>query len=394
MAYTTKLFILFLIFVATLLGYNYIIRPFSQLKEIEVAQQPLATPITQTKTVEEKLFDTLNTEQKILQVLTIPITITNTNTASESAILTWTKQKKPGFVIVFGSEIATGSAKNLYKELQTATSSEPLDIAISIDHEGGTVQRYNGIGFTKLPSWQDFCAIENRAERIALLEKSASELQEVGVRIVLAPVFDTKVVGSPLRTRTCSADQAVISERSKEYIQAMTKYNVLPVLKHFPNIGFAKKDLHTNFDTVSIKPDDLLAFKSILDAFPKIGVMTTHVGITNQDPELPCSLSANCVNELRTTYNQSLIISDALDMRSTQGNISTESASLTTVPQLSIQALQAGNDSIILGEQVTTQQLDEVLNLIIKEYNTNELFKERIDESVKKIIRYKLEMRE
>lgn len=388
MAYTTKLFILFLAMVTVLLGYNYLKKPFANLTTSTTQTQPSPTPTTSSLSETDQIFNLLSTREKVAQVLMTPVTLSSSPSAQVRESLTWAIAEQPGFVIVFGNRIATQSAQQLATEIESATRAKPLEIVIAVDHEGGTVQRYSGQGFTALPSWQAVCALEKKEERVALLASSAAQLKAVGVGMVLAPVFDTKVAGSPLGSRTCSVDQAIISERSKEFIDAFAANDILPVVKHFPNIGFARLDLHTNFDTVSLKGDDLLGLRNLLTQYPKIGVMVSHIGVSNQDAIRPCSMSPDCIKELTSNFPETLVISDALDMRSAQGKIASGSAVLTT-EELVIKSLVSGNDIALVGKDAQPEMLDAILNQLEKKYQSEESFKTIIDQKVKKIITVK-----
>lgn len=392
MAYSTKLFIIFLCFVAVLFGYNYVVKPFAELVSVESVStdmQQSSVPVTISASTEEKILNSMSVRQRVAQVLVASVTINLEKDATSSSELEWINTNQPGFVLVFGKNISTTSANLLKSEIARFSDKQLADILIAVDHEGGTVQRYAGEGFTRVPSWSSVCDIENETERKELLNRTFRELKEVGISVILGPVFDTKVTGSPLGSRACSTDQAIISERVKEYITILNAYKILPVVKHFPNIGFVKRDLHTNFDTIGVKTDDLLAFKNILTAFPSIGVMTTHVGVTNQNPTVPCSLSADCINELLVNYPAVLVVSDALEMSAAQGFVSTSSAQITEMPELTKRAIRAGNEVIILGESVDARQMEVVLNNLEEAYNKDESFKQLIDTSVKKILKYK-----
>lgn len=389
MAYTTKLFILFLVFVTFLLGYNYIKMPFFQHQSEEVAQQvSTPTPSADTSTAEDRLLESLSTKEKVAQLLATPLTVSS-STATTSADMEWIEKSQPGFVLIFGRNISTTSAQAVNQELIRTSKDKLLDIAIAVDHEGGTVQRFNGTGFTRLPSWNALCNIQEQQDRTVLLDQSAAELNSVGVDIVLAPVLDTKTPGSFLGSRTCSTDQAITAERAKEFIAAFQEQRIASVIKHFPNIGSVQTDLHLGYDTMSVNYDDFLAFKNILDLYPTIGVMTTHVGVSNQDPDVPCSLSASCLGELKNNYPQAITFTDALDMRSVQGDIASTSAAVSTLPELTSKALQAGNDVVILGEKIQLEEADAVLDELSSKYDNDPSFKLLIDEKVKKVIQYK-----
>ncbi len=80
-----------------------------------------------------------------------------------------------------------------------------------VDHEGGSVQRLNGEGFTILPSWKRMC--NQTAElRQSSLASSAAELAAVGIDVVLAPVVDVSHSNIVLRDRVLMAAQLLLPQ--------------------------------------------------------------------------------------------------------------------------------------------------------------------------------------
>jgi len=228
---------------------------------------------------------------------------------------------------------------------------------LMVDHEGGTVQRLNGEGFTKLPSWQEICSLPED-EQIELLGDSFAELKEVGINMVLAPVVDLGP-SSVLKSRVCSDDPGVVVAAAKRFIAQAKKYGIQPVLKHYPGLGTAGFDSHKAFKTIQPTENDLKVFSDLFDIYPDLSVMIAHVGIAKQESDLPCSLSASCIGSIKKLYTDAYIISDALEMK---GALKLPDGSERSLSQATKMAMSAGTDLLLYGSPVSYDDINTVLN--------------------------------
>jgi beta-N-acetylhexosaminidase len=393
----TIILFIFLVFMIALLGFNYFFEPFRQVV-VEQFIQPkdeVSEKLNKDKTVVETIFGRFDEKDKIGQLISWPIVIENEelsdNDLTEDVYLDYLSRKNPGFFTLFGSQISTSSAKQTIDKLIDHNGSVLLPW-IAVDHEGGSVQRLTGEGFTKLASWSSICDLEKQSAQRAL-GKSAIELSEVGVNIVLAPMVD---VGSPkgtLKSRICSAKPDTVVSKANLFINTFQEHGILPVLKHFPGIGKINVDLHEQFAIGRVGVDDVFVYRTLLDFHPEIGVMTAHIGLDNQFAEIPCSLSQDCVGELIDNYQKALVFTDALEMKSAfhlpEASEEAEVIELT-LSDVSKKAVLAGNNVLIYGPSVRLEQLSEVYDMLVREYNYDQEFRQKVDQSVKKIISYKL----
>lgn len=384
---STVLLIVVLGIFAVVLGYNYVWRPFSNQTMVEV-QEPEAVAsdsadLAMDDSARKWLVSDLTPEQKIGQMLFVPITL-NDATASLSAVLSETTNLQPGGYLLFGSDIDAIFAKRSTDEIRQNVEQGAVPAILAIDHEGGTVQRFDGNGFLSLPSAQALCKLEP-AEQDELLAQSAQELSLAGIQMVFGPDIDVSSKSAVLKTRVCSGDPQVVSEYGSRFVSAFTKYGVLPVLKHYPGIGSTTKDLHGNFDQQIVLSKDVVPFRYILDQYPQIGVMVSHMGVLNQIPELPCSQSADCIDQLRSTNPQALIISDSLTMKAAayDGQAQEFSKSLETI---ALTAVFSGNQMLVFGPDVTPEQLQQVADALVAQYAVDTDFATKVDAAVARIL--------
>ncbi len=341
------------------------------------AAQIEVSPIPETKAEDATDAGKL---QSFARLLAVPYQVDEP--ASSSAMLDFIAQFKPGFVVLYGEKISAAAAAAAIEEIhnQVDESEQPV---IMVDHEGGSVQRLNGEGFTILPSWKRMC--NQTAElRQSSLASSAAELAAVGIDVVLAPVVDVSHSNIVLRDRVCDGDPIAVATAASDFIAAFSAQGIVPVLKHYPGIGAVNIDLHDKFTSVKISEDDSEPFKILLDQYPEIGVMTTHVGVHNQLPEVPCSLSYSCVNQIFELYPLVITLADAVDMKS-----ATYNAENTDMPKAlsttTRDAILAGNQVILFGPGVSTSELEKVLSHLHMEYTSSEEFRMKVRSAIERI---------
>tara|TARA_B100000941_G_scaffold160775_1_gene114352 strand:- start:2795 stop:3853 length:1059 start_codon:yes stop_codon:yes gene_type:complete len=197
------------------------------------------------------------------------------------------------------------------------------NLIISIDHEGGRVQRFKK-NFTKLPSFEFISNISNFQERVRLAMCcgfiTGYELNEIGVNLNYSPVIDILHPSSRLlKGRTFGSEKNTVITLSMSYIKGIIKAGVLPVLKHYPGHGSVATDSHTQICTTGISIEDLLdedlvPFIEVLKNY-SLPVMTNHVLYQNIDKVI-CSYSKKLLNNIpRDIFKVNpVFISDDLEM--------------------------------------------------------------------------------
>lgn len=400
MARSTLFFIILLAFFAALMGYNYYAKPVQKwqdqrAEEYRLALQASPSPSPQTGTPAEQarqqVISQLTPQQKVAQIIAVPVRLPLAGPFSSTASAQtnrWLETTKPGFIVIFGRNIGYEEAQVSISQLKTAAQlSEPnIPTLALVDHEGGTVVRLSGTGFTKLPSWQELCTLppETTSE---LLRKSARELSLVGINMVLAPVVDVGANSAVFRSRLCSSQPELVVDRATLAIDAYQAFNVKPVLKHFPGIGETTRDLHTSFDRVTVTPELALIYAQLLQAFPRVGVMISHAGVVNQFADVPCSLSQTCVGELTSNANGALVMSDALEMVS--AGYQKETQVLKPLSQVAEEAVLAGNHILLFGGNASEAEIETVVATLSARYQRDAAFKAKLDQALWRVLEEK-----
>lgn len=376
--------IFILLILVGLTGYNYFQKPFAPVVEQTVQpQNSNQDQINQENRELAEFIDQLTPKQKILQLLSIPVDLNDVDASSSAADYVLVDGDFPGAMIIFGEDIDRVTAQNFISDLKKNNS----NIMIAVDHEGGDVTRLSGDGFLKLPSWRVLCEM-NEAQRSEAIKQSASELNTVGIDVIFGPVVDVGGDESALGDRVCSENYLETIMHASESIIIYQENNINPVIKHFPGIGTLETDQHQVYSQAVANGAELEVYHSLLKQFPSIGVMTSHLGMINQDPNIPCSLSLDCVSELTNTYPDVLVFTDALNMVSARHDSFNPQTPkpLTTV---SFQAISAGNDILVFAPGVDQEDLAEVLTYLLQAYQTDPSFAAIVNQRVEKVVTYK-----
>ena len=198
-------------------------------------------------------------------------------------------------------------------------------LIISVDHEGGRVQRFRK-GFTRLPPvgalGQHYMQQPNltleRAEITGWL--MAAELRAVGVDFSFAPVLDLDYgVSEVIGDRSFHRDPEAVTAIARAYIQGMKRAWMPAVGKHFPGHGAVEVDSHLGLPVDNryfedMLREDMLPFQQLCHK-DLAGIMPAHI-VYEQCDTLPAGFSPFWIKEvLRDRLGfQGAILSDDLSM--------------------------------------------------------------------------------
>ena len=158
------------------------------------------------------------------------------------------------------------------------------NILISVDQEGGRVQRFKS-GFTKLPSMQALSDYAASNSNINIFKEvgwlMAAELIAVGIDISFAPVLDVdRNTSSIIGNRSFSDIPSNVSSIAKEFISGMNEAGMQATGKHFPGHGGIFEDSHLlqpqdkrTLDELIKR--DLIPFMDLKDDIG--GIMCSHI---------------------------------------------------------------------------------------------------------------------
>ena len=218
------------------------------------------------------------------------------------------------------------------------------DAPITIDQEGGRVQRLRG------PRWREWLAPLEHVQRAGARADEAmylryriiaDELHALGIDSNCAPMVDvaTEETHAFLQNRCYGFDAATVARLGRAAADAMLAGGVLPVLKHIPGHGRAVVDSHFDLPVVSdsvatLWESDFAPFKALNDL--PMG-MTAHLVYAALD-DTPATLSPVMMDLIRRQIGfDGLIMTDDISMKALRGSLT----------DLSRSALEAGCDVIL-----------------------------------------------
>lgn len=215
--------------------------------------------------------------------------------------------------------------KNQIKDLIVAIKSIRDDLLITVDHEGGRVQRFRE-NFYAMPSMSKFGDLYSHDSKQGLKLARyagwliASELRELHIDLSYSPVLDINYgKSSVIGNRSFSDNPDVIIELAKAFVDGQNQAGMTSVGKHFPGHGFIHEDSHQE---ISIDNRGLAKMKNDIYCFETLinhglgAVMPSHVIYKKADNH-PASLSSFWLKDfLRKRFNfTGIIISDDLSMK-------------------------------------------------------------------------------
>lgn len=196
-------------------------------------------------------------------------------------------------------------------------------LLITVDQEGGRVQRFKGSDLTELPALGQIgrwfqrhpdraCDLAYRHGRVM-----AAEMLALGVDLSWAPVLDLDRGSSVIGDRALGAEPEAVVELAAYYLAGMQDAGMAACGKHFPGHGSVAADSHfevvTDARAYAELKTDLKPFAALADRLS--AVMMAHVCYPAV-AEQPAGFSSTWIaGELRAKLGfQGLVVSDDLDM--------------------------------------------------------------------------------
>ena len=334
-------------------------------------------------TIDEKVDKTvasMSQTEKLGQMVMIGIQGTKVDDDS----LYMLHQFHMGGVILFDRNMdSLEQVKQLTSDLQ-AQSNEKVPLFIGIDEEGGDVVRM-AEKLTPPPSQKEIGATGDIEQARTWAIKTAKSLKDMGINVNFAPVAD---VGSNDK-RSYSTDTNTVIDFVRAATKGYQQENIIYSLKHFPGIGKGKVDSHvdsSNIDVVKevLMTEDIIPFKTIIDENDPNDyfILVSHLKYPALDEEYPASLSSKIMTDLlRNEFGyKGIIITDDMEMSAV--------ANHNDFRSIGVKAVKAGADIVLVCHEYEHQQ--EVYLGLLDAVNSGEISQERIDESVKRIIKVKL----
>lgn len=314
----------------------------------------------------------------------------------DSTVLREIRDGKVGSIILFEKNVPKTPTAfyTLKKVLWTYQKAAPIPLLITIDQEGGRVNRLKEkYGFPKSITAQ----ASGKAKSIDSVrfnaESIASNLAGLGFNVNFAPVVDVAVNPSnPVIVKTgrsFSASPDSVTLLAREYIKPHRRFGVITVLKHFPGHGSSLDDTHFGVADVTKTwtSDELKPYRDLLQEGYVDAIMSAHIVNRNLDPRgYPGTLSDRILDSLlrKTLGYNGVVFSDDMQMHAISKQYGLEESIRL--------AINAGIDILCFSNNIQNTEernVDIVHGIIRKLVLSGDIKPERIDQSYRRVIKLK-----
>lgn len=311
----------------------------------------------------------------------------------------------------------------------TQQTSPFIPLFVGIDHEGDGYP-YTRImsGVTEIPNNMAIGATwkTNDAEKVGRIV--GSELGALGINMLLGPsldVLENPIPDSPggLGTRTFGGDPYWVGLMGQAYIRGIhvgSEGRMAVISKHFPGHGGSDRQPDQEVSTVrksleQLKQIELAPFFAVTGNSPGMeettdGLMTSHIRYQGfqgniRESTRPISFDPQALDTIMelpefASWRSAggLIVSDALGVHAVKRFYDPQFLEFPH-RQIALDAFLAGNDILLLSEFALTADFEsqaanikDTIEYFYDMYNTDIAFQERVNRSVERVLRLKLEL--
>jgi len=260
-----------------------------------------------------------------------------------------------------------------------------IPLWITEDMEFGPAMRIQGS--TRFSPAMGIAATGNPYYAYQVGRITAYEAKALGVDQIFAPDID--VNNNPdnpiINVRSFSSDARTVAAYGTAYMHGVLDEGLVPTAKHFPGHGDTHIDSHlqlpvSRFGYTRLDTLELVPFRKLIDnGVPSI--MSAHIAFPKISGKkaLPGTLDPDILNKLLkdTLKFHGLVITDALRMDGITNHYSPGKAA--------VMAIQAGADILLLSPDQYTAIHD-----VIDAVKSGKISEKRIDQSVRKILLWKI----
>jgi len=345
----------------------------------QIPKDPLLHADKQSQEVwVDSIYNTLTLKEKIGQLFTVQVYSNQDEKEKSDLIDLVTEYNIGGIIFSKGDPVSQAILDN---ELQRFSK---IPLLVSMDAEWGLSMRLDST--FAFPWNMTLGAVKNNK----LIEQTGRQIGEhckrLGVHLNFAPVVDinTNPKNPIIGNRSFGEDKNNVTEKALAFMKGMQSVGVLANAKHFPGHGDTETDSHEtlptiNFDSKRIDSVEMYPYKRLIkDGISSIMVAHLNVPSLETRSDYPSSLSNHIISDiLKDSLGfKGLVISDALTMKG--------AADFAESGEIDLAAFMAGNDILLMSEDPKIG-----INKIMDAYYEGKISEERLEHSVKKILKAK-----
>jgi len=248
--------------------------------------------------------------------------------------------KVGGIMFLKGDAFSAAMLSNHFQALA------PRPLLMSADMERGLAMRLTGA--TEFPPNMAVAATQDSKMAATMAQAIAQEAKAVGLQQSYGPTLDLNInpLNPIINTRSFGDNLPLTIALSHAVIEGLQSNGIIATAKHFPGHGDVSVDSHISLpvlkaDRQQLDEYELKPFKAAIEQ-GVISVMIGHLAVPKLTGTMePASISKVIVTDLlrKELGFQGLIITDAMNMKALYNG--------QNVPDISVKAIQAGNDLLL-----------------------------------------------
>ena len=357
------------------------------------ATEPAVDPLDEQAS---QLVSGMSLEDKVAQMFVItPEALTgyaSVTAAGDTTKAAYESRPVGGLIYMADNLLSIEQTTEMLTNMQNiAMERTGLPVFLSVDEEGGTVARVaknDAFGVTDVGNMSDIGATGDAQNAYNAGVTIGTYLKQLGFNVDYAPVADvlTNPDNTVIGTRSFGSDASVVADMVTKELEGLSSQGVFGVVKHFPGHGGVSGDSHDGAVTMDKSLEELMQTEFV--PFQKAVengvsfVMVGHISVPQVvGDNTPASLSQMMVsNVLREQLGyQGIVITDAMNMGAITGSY--------TADQAAVMAVNAGVDMILMPQDYET-----AYNGLLQAVQDGTITEDRINESVTRIVKVKLQM--
>ena len=379
------------ILIKSILSVIMIVSSYTALPDSNLINDGVDSIITETEI--EQYLSKMTTEDKIAQMFILrPETLSGSKLTAGESMQVGINDHPVGGFILFGDNLSgEEQTRAMISDIQNYSYDRTgLPMFICVDEEGGSVLRISDSGKFDVPGITSMASI-GAAGDTDQAYNSGSEigeyLSELGFNVDFAPVAD--VITNPdnvdVKNRAFGSDPNLVADMVCAFQNGLESQGVCSTLKHFVGSGDTTSDTHRGYAySLKTKEDlfqcDLIPYMKSIEEGRADLIMVGHTTLPNVSGEqVPNSLSYPVISEIlrdELEYD-GLVITDSLEMGAVVQQYTNARAAVT--------AVRAGADILLMPAD-----FGEAYDGLLDAVYGNEITMDRIDNSVRRILRVKL----
>lgn len=340
----------------------------------------------------ERIISELTLEQKVAQLFVVkPEALTDVGVAVAAGDATREALTKypVGGICYFAENLqdpkqTTEMLRNSKNYTKDACG---IPLFTCVDEEGGTVVRVadnSNFDAPNVGDAKDIGATKDPEKARDAAFTMGTYLKELGFNVDFAPVADIVTNDSSVMTkRSFGSSTNEVTPMVLAQLEAFERAGVIPCVKHFPGIGDAEGDSHSERIYSHLSSEQILdgpaaPFKAAIEANAPM-IMVGHLSCLEVEGGLPASLSPAIIQGmLREQLGyKGIVITDSLEM---------EAATMACDSnEQGVRAIQAGADLILMPKD-----FKKAYQGLLEATKQGSITEERIDESLRRIVGAKL----